>query len=191
MIVNKKQVHIKDIVPFEDNPRRINKIAREKLKRSIIEIPDFLKARPLIIDEENNLIAGHQRYDILLELNYEYLDCIEISQATEDEIRRIRIIDNINNGEWDFNKLDKLKYDWKTLNSWNLYKEQKPEKQEVDMTEPEMVAIFSYISLYTSKDIFLKLTEKEAEMLVNLIEKYENEYKTTDHFIEWLLKKIK
>lgn len=191
MDVKWKQLNINDIKPYEENPRTITKISRDKLKKSIIEIPDFLKARPLIVEEKTNeLIAGHQRLDICLELGYTFLDCVVINDITEEEKKRLRVIDNIQNGQFDRIKI-KAQYKLEDLIKWDYKPEQQQKDPVVDTSEPEMAAIFSYIQLYTAKDITIPLTEEEAEQFADLVKEYEEKNKTLDNFIKWLLNERK
>jgi len=64
---------VKELIPYEYNPRFITAERKEKLIRSLekfnlVEIP--------AINLDNKLIAGHQRVKVLLELNRgdEYID---------------------------------------------------------------------------------------------------------------------
>ena len=52
------------------NPRIIDTFKYESLKKSLLELPDMLEVRPLIIDEDFNIIAGNMRYQACMELGY-------------------------------------------------------------------------------------------------------------------------
>lgn len=62
-----EHVGIKEIVPYENNPR-VNDGAVQYVKKSILE---FGFKRPLIVDEDFVLLAGHTRLKALLELREE------------------------------------------------------------------------------------------------------------------------
>lgn len=51
------------------NPRNITKVAFSNLCESIYRDPDFMVARPIIIDENNDILGGNQRYTALQELH--------------------------------------------------------------------------------------------------------------------------
>src|SRR5689334_13214769 len=59
------QVRLRDIKPNEINPRKITQEQREQLKESLRK---FGLAEVPILNYDNVLIAGHQRYDQLCEL---------------------------------------------------------------------------------------------------------------------------
>lgn len=61
------EVGIKEIVPYENNPR-VNDGAVQYVKASILE---FGFKRPLIVDEDMVLLAGHTRLKALQELREE------------------------------------------------------------------------------------------------------------------------
>lgn len=110
-----KTVHIKDLKPYERNPRRISKEAFTKLKESLEQ--DGYHGR-MLCTPELKVIGGHQRLKVLKELGYKEVNVlVPDRELTEDEYRRILIRDNLQAGEWDMDELansftiDELK-DW-------------------------------------------------------------------------------
>lgn len=85
------------------NPRKISKKNREELQKSLEELGDF---GLILIDEDNNIIAGNQRVSILKELdeNTEVL-CKRLKGYTNSELKAINIKDNTHSGEWDLDLL--------------------------------------------------------------------------------------
>ena len=47
---------------------RITKPAFERLKKSIIENQEYFNARPIIINEKNVILSGHQRVKAAIDL---------------------------------------------------------------------------------------------------------------------------
>ena len=99
------------------NPRVIDTFKYESLKKSLTDLPDMLKVRPLIIDEDFNIIAGNMRYRACLELGYTEVYVKQISDLTIDEKKELMVKDNISYGEWDEQILgDNFNTDW--VNDW-------------------------------------------------------------------------
>ena len=85
------------IKPYKNNPRSISDAAFTKLCASIERDPEFMKARPIIIDEENSILGGNQRQFALLSLGYEKVPDEWIRQVTgwsEEKKQRFVLIDN-------------------------------------------------------------------------------------------------
>ena len=62
--MNVKQLPIKDITPYANNPRK-NDRSLPKVKASIKE---FGFKQPIVVDKENVIIVGHTRYQASLDL---------------------------------------------------------------------------------------------------------------------------
>ena len=96
---------VKDLIPFEKNPRKIYPKQSEDLKKSLekfnlVEIP--------AIDIDNKIIAGHQRLKILQLLNRgeEEIDVrVPNRKLTDEEFVEYNLRSNRNTGEWDWKLL--------------------------------------------------------------------------------------
>lgn len=113
---------LSEIKILEQNPRAIRSERFKKLCVSIKEFPKMLELRPIIIDENKNIIGGNMRYRALLELGYKEVPKEWIKQAnefTEEEIKRFIITDNLGFGDWDY---DLLENEWNTqeLMKWGV-----------------------------------------------------------------------
>lgn len=127
---NKKQfkiesVNIEDIKPADYNPRKMEDDEFQKLKESINE---FGLVDPIIINLDNNkIIGGHQRYDVLYKTyqdnNDEYtgelflirlgkigwvFNNTDLNIKDENHEKALNIALNKISGEWDNNKLSEL-----------------------------------------------------------------------------------
>lgn len=65
MATKKLQTRFGNIKKLGWNPRNISKAAFSNLCDSIFRDPDFMVARPIIIDENNEILGGNQRYTAL------------------------------------------------------------------------------------------------------------------------------
>lgn len=92
-----------DIHPYQDNPRD-NDPAVESVANSI---RTFGFVVPILIDDQNVIVAGHTRYLASVDLGLDEAPTIRASHLTEDQIRQFRIIDNKVSelARWDFDVL--------------------------------------------------------------------------------------
>lgn len=80
----------KDIIPYENNPRK-NEDAVEKVAMSIRE---YGFKQPIVIDEDNVVIAGHTRLKAAKVLGLDEVPVIVASDLTEEQVKAYRIADN-------------------------------------------------------------------------------------------------
>ena len=101
--MNIVNIKVEEIKPYEQNPR-FNDHAVEKVANSIKE---FGMKQPIVIDENNVIIAGHTRLKALQKLGVDKAPCIIASDLTADQARAYRLADNKTNefAEWDFELL--------------------------------------------------------------------------------------
>lgn len=85
---------------YERNTRTHDAEQVEQLKRSITE---FGFTNPVLIDENNVIIAGHGRRSAACELGMKEVPCLRLTGLTEAQIKALRIADNqlALNAGWD------------------------------------------------------------------------------------------
>lgn len=93
------EISIKDIHPYENNPRK-NDGAVDAVAESIKQCS---YVSPIILDENNVILAGHTRLKALKKLGYKKVPVIVKEGLTEDQKRKYRILDNKTGelAEWD------------------------------------------------------------------------------------------
>lgn len=102
------QKKVNELIPCDFNPRQITDTELKKLKESLekfnlVEIP--------VIDNDNTLIAGHQRVAALylLDRGNELIDVrIPNRKLTEEEFKEYMLRSNIHNGEFDWSKIEEF-----------------------------------------------------------------------------------
>jgi hypothetical protein len=120
MATAEKKVALSTLKLNEQNPRKISDEAFETLKRSIKRDPQFMRLRPIIVDEKNVIIGGNQRYRALVDLKKKVVPASWVVKAkglTEEQRKRFVVLDNSPEGMagyWDFRILE-LNYDMPTL----------------------------------------------------------------------------
>ena len=138
---NEKKV-VKDLIPFEKNPRKITDKQAEDLKRSLekfdlVEIP--------AIDTDNKIIAGHQRIKILqlLGRNEEEIDVrVPNRKLTEEEFKEYNLRSNRNTAEWDYDLLSD--FDYELLRDVGFDEEEFDEMFEIDELEEKEEKLVPY-----------------------------------------------
>tara|TARA_R110001592_G_scaffold268269_3_gene534519 strand:- start:35369 stop:36643 length:1275 start_codon:yes stop_codon:yes gene_type:complete len=97
---------IKDLVPYEYNPRKLTESRKAKLQESL---QYFDLAEIPAINLDNVIIAGHQRIKVLMEMGRgeEMIDVrVPSRQLTEVEFKKYNITSNLPTGFWDRDILD-------------------------------------------------------------------------------------
>ena len=86
-IVNKK---VEELKPYVNNPR-FNDDAVEYVANSIKE---FGFKVPIVIDKNNEIVAGHTRYKASLALGLDEVPCIVADDLNEEQVKAFRLADN-------------------------------------------------------------------------------------------------
>ena len=105
--MSKLKIEYKDIselIPYINNPR-INDGAVDKVASSI---KNFGFKNPIIIDKDNEIIAGHTRLKAARKLGLEEVPTIKVEDLTDNQIKAFRIADNktAEFAEWDMELLE-------------------------------------------------------------------------------------
>lgn len=99
-ITNKKT---DDLKPYELNAKKHDQRQIDNVAESIRQ---FGWKQPLVIDKDNTIVIGHCRWEAAKKLGLDEVPCVVADELTEDEIKRLRIVDNKSNeSEWDIELL--------------------------------------------------------------------------------------
>lgn len=140
---------ISQIIPNKDNPRLIKDSKFEKLVNSIVEFPQMMQIRPIVIDENFIDLAGNMRLKAIQEIKKRGKDAIlkyltpigkesninilnqifdgnmpdgwvrQESELTEEQKQEFILKDNVSYGSFDFDILAN-EWDAELLNDWGL-----------------------------------------------------------------------
>src|ERR1700677_2590351 len=104
------------IFPYSQNPRIHNK---SHLKEIIASIDAFNFTNPILVDENNTILAGHGRYLAAKKLGMNAVPAIILAHLDEAQKKAYRIADNklTENGKWD---IDLLQLELKSLEGLDL-----------------------------------------------------------------------
>lgn len=125
---------LSELRPYKDNPRK-NDGAVDAVMESIKEF-GFLV--PIVIDVNDEIVAGHTRYKAARRLGIKTAPCITADDLTEEQIIAYRLVDNKTQelSGWDFAKLiSELReltsdFDMSLFGFGYLEEEEKAEKSE-------------------------------------------------------------
>ena len=95
---------IEELKPYKNNPRKND----EAVPYVAESIKQFGFKVPIIIDKNNEIIAGHTRYKASIQLELKEVPCIIADDLTEEQIKAFRLADNkvAEKAEWDMELLE-------------------------------------------------------------------------------------
>lgn len=102
---------IDKLIANDANPRKISKKAYESLKKSLKDFPEMKQLREIVVDENLQILGGHQRIYALKDLGYADVTVKQVIGLTDKQKREFIIKDNASSGEWDTDIL---------ANEWNI-----------------------------------------------------------------------
>lgn len=145
------ELAVKDLKDGFGNPRKITAKKRKELQESLEQFGDF---GLILIDENDNLIAGNQRVSIMKEIDPETIVlCKRLIGYTESELKAINIKDNTHSGEWDLDMLSEWMADIKLdLGYDDLLKKEVEERSIKDM-EPVRFEKYDYVIIACKNEI--------------------------------------
>ena len=104
------EIELCKIKPYEKNAK---KHSRDQIKNVAESIKEFGWQQPIVVDKEYVIIIGHCRYEAAKKLKLKTVPCAIADSLSEEEIKKLRLIDNkTNESDWD---LDLLADEIKTL----------------------------------------------------------------------------
>lgn len=99
------KVSVDDLVPYENNPRKIPQSAVDDVCESIKQCGQL---DPIEIDENNVILAGHTRRLAYIAMGISLVDCVRYIGLTEAQKKKYRLLSNktAEKSGWDFDLLD-------------------------------------------------------------------------------------
>ena len=99
-----KVMNVEDIKPYQNNPRQINAESIKQVKKSIQQ-NKF--SNVIVVDKNNEVIAGHTRLEAAKQLGMKELPVFIAKDLDENAVKRLRLLDNrlTELTAWDLEKL--------------------------------------------------------------------------------------
>lgn len=115
---NYKEIKLNLIKKYTNNSR---KHSEHQIQQVVNSIKEFGFTNPILIDENNQIIAGHCRLDAAKILKLESVPCIVLSHLTDAQKKAYVIADNklALNSDWDITMLQK-EFEALKLDDFNL-----------------------------------------------------------------------
>lgn len=122
-----------------NNPRIIKDDKFKRLVQSIIDFPEMLEKRPIVVNKDFIVLGGNMRLKACIEAGLKEVP-IAVADWSDEKQREFIIKDNVSGGEWDWDVLAN-EWDADKLTDWgldlpNLFTE---EAQEDDYEIPDEV----------------------------------------------------
>ena len=110
------ETNLSVLKPYEKN----NKVHdEEQIEMIANSIKEFWFTQPIVIDEDNCILAGHWRYYASQKLWLEKVPCNILEWLTDAQKRKYRILDNkLNESDWD---LANVKFELSKLDDFNFW----------------------------------------------------------------------
>lgn len=128
-----KKLKLSLIKPYENNNKIHNDFQIEEIAKSITE---YGYRSPILVDENNVIIAGHARFEALKKLWRKEVEVVVATGMSEEQIKKYRILDN---RLWDFGSydVDALKVELLSIGSDEMYDlftgfDVKPDVEEIE-----------------------------------------------------------
>ena len=101
-----KTVKVADLIPYPGNPRHNNKSAKIVAE----SIKQYGYINPIIVTEDNIILAGHTRTKALKILGIEEIEVLEIGGLSDAQIHGFVIADNRvgEYSQWNYSGIDKM-----------------------------------------------------------------------------------
>ena len=95
---------VSDLIPYINNSRTHSE---EQINQIISSIKEFGFTNPILLEEENGIIAGHGRLMAVRKMGWSEVPCVTIKGLTKTQIKALNIADNqiALNAGWDLEKL--------------------------------------------------------------------------------------
>lgn len=160
-------MNLDELKEYENNPRTITKDAIEKVAESIKQ---FGFKVPIIVDENNVIIAGHTRKKAAKKLKLSEVPVVVAKDLNDEQIKAFRLADNkvAEFSEWDsdllFDELEKLnmnmyEFGFDELETFEVEPDEEEDTSSVDLEENVVIVIEEDTEEKLEK-IFEKLVEE-------------------------------
>lgn len=156
---------VKDIIPYEKNPRK-NDNAVPDVAESIKEVGYIT---PIVVDENNVILCGHTRLKALKKNGEKEVDgVLRVSGLTDEQKRKYRLLDNKTGekAEWDFDLLAEeiadLDFSGFELD-WGIPENGEKERKEIQLDDNEFQIIIDCQDEIEQSEIYQKLMELGIE----------------------------
>src|SRR5699024_2440755 len=162
-----RNISLSELKEYDNNPRLINDEAVDRVAASIKE---FGFKVPIIVDENNVIVAGHTRKLAAQSIGMDEIPVIIADDLTEEQIKAFRLADNkvAEFSEWDFDllsdELDELDMDMDDFGFDEIEEKDNVEEEEEDTSSVDLdenvVIVVEADTESKLEEIFTELVEE-------------------------------
>ena len=120
-----QKVKLSEVKRNPDNPRIIKDNKYKQLVKSIIEFPEMLEIRPIVVNDDMVVLGGNMRLKACQEAKLREVPIIKASKLTATQQSEFIVKDNVSFGEWDWdmiaNKWDSVELGDFGMDVWKNY----------------------------------------------------------------------
>lgn len=166
-------ISVKKLVINPNNPRIIKDDNFRKLVKSVIEFPEMLELRPIVVNEEMVILGGNMRFKACIEAGKTEVPVIIAKGLSPEKQNEFLIKDNVSGGEWDYdilaNEWSELDLDVWGVNVWqpnnDLFSMEGDDESDVSLPkEPKAsddgFSIFEMVMEHENKIVLVELLNK-------------------------------
>ena len=97
------KLQLSEIKPYERNAKKHDET---QIKNVMESINKFGFVQPIVVDKDKVVIIGHCRLIAAKRLHMKDIDCVIADKLSEEDVKRLRLLDNkLNESEWDYDLL--------------------------------------------------------------------------------------
>lgn len=148
-----QNMSIDAIKPYVRNAKKHPQSQVDNVAESIRQ---FGFVQPIVIDGGGYIIIGHCRYEASKRLGLKEVPCVKMDELTEEEVRKLRLLDNkLNESPWDMSLLEVeiADLDFGDFDvDWKIKEDEEEIKGQVKFSEV-LNEEHNYIVLYFDNDI--------------------------------------
>ena len=117
--ISEVNLNVGQVKGLAKNPRLIRGEKFDKLVKSIIEFPEMLELRPIVVDENMVVLGGNMRLKACHEAGLTEIPILEAKNLTIEQKNEFLIKDNVGFGDWEWELIGN---EWKSeqLEEWGL-----------------------------------------------------------------------
>jgi len=177
-----EEISITKVKPNRENPRIIKDHKFKQLVQSIKDFPEMLQIRPIVVNNNMEVLGGNMRLRACQEAGLKNIHIIKAEDLTPDQQKEFTIKDNVSFGDWDWDVLAN-QWDSSYLNDWGMdvwnadedffeLDEDPEEKKVKPLASDDDFSTFEMVMLHSDKIVLIKVLQqiKEEQALENSYE---------------------
>ena len=154
-------ININKIKKNPNNPRFIRDEKFLLLVKSLQDFPEMMELTPVVVNKDMMILGGNMRLEAAIAAGWKKVPCEIASKLTPEQEREFIIKDNVQGGEWDFDKLAN-EWDETLLKEWavDIPKDWLKSQEEESGEKPEFPIVRKYNEKYNA---FIIISENETD----------------------------